>query len=88
MDVRHVEVEVEVEIEIEELVLHGFDRIDGAAVAESLRSALRVHLAEGDLGKSRTIDLLRAPVLELAPGTTAPALGRAVAERVHGSIRP
>ncbi|HJQ75171.1 MAG TPA: hypothetical protein VJ814_09805 [Gaiellaceae bacterium] len=82
MDVRHVEVE------IEELVLHGFDRIDGVAVAESLRSALGVHLAEGDLGKSRTVDLVRAPVLEVAPGTRAAALGRAVAERVHGSIRP
>jgi hypothetical protein len=82
MDVRRVEVE------IEELVLHGFDRIDGAAVAESLRSALRLRLAEGDLGKDRTVDLVQAPVLELAPGTRAPALGRAVAERVHGSIRP
>jgi hypothetical protein len=82
MDVRHVEVE------IDELVLHGFDRIDGDSFAESLRSALRARLAaEWDLGKSRTVDLLQPPALELAPAATAPALGEAVAERVDGSIR-
>ena len=83
MDVRHVEVE------IEELVLHGFDRIDGGAFAESLRSALRARLvAEGDVGKSRSVDLVQPPALELAPAATASALGQAVAERVEGSIRP
>lgn len=83
MDVRQVEVE------IEELVLHGFDRIDGDALAESLRSALRARLlAVGEVGKSRTVDLVQAPTLELAPGATASALGQAVAERVHGSLRP
>jgi len=83
VDVRHVEVE------IDELVLHGFDRIDGDAFAESLRSALRARLAaEWDLGKSRTVDLVEPPALELAPAATASALGQAVAERVDGSIRP
>ena len=83
MDVRHVEVE------IDELVLHGFDRIDGAAFAESLRSALRARLAaEWDLGKSRSVDLVKPPALEPAPAANASALGRAVAERVDGSIRP
>jgi hypothetical protein len=78
-----------VEVEIEELVLHGFDRVDGGALAESLRSALRARLvAAGDIGKSRTVDLVQPPALELAPGATASALGRAVAERVDGSIRP
>jgi hypothetical protein len=83
MDVRHVEVE------IEELVLHGFDRIDGDAFVESLRSALRARLAaEGDVGKSRSIDVIQPPALALAPAATASALGQAVAERVDGSIRP
>jgi|1186.fasta_scaffold03567_3 hypothetical protein len=83
MDVRHVEVE------IDELVLHGFDRIDGDAFAESLRSALRARLvAEGDVGKSRSIDVIQPPALALAPAATASALGQAVAERVDGSIRP
>ncbi len=83
MDVRRVEVE------IGELVLHGFDRIDGDALAESLRSTLGARLAaEGALGKSRTVDLVQPPVLELAHGVGAPALGRAVAKRVYGSIRP
>ena len=83
MDVRHVEVE------IEELVLLGFDRIDGGAFAESLRSALRARLvAEGDVGESRSVDLVQPPALELAPAASASALGQAVAERVDGSIRP
>lgn len=82
MDVKHVEVE------IEELVLHGFDGIDSAALADSLQSTLRARLvAESNLGKSRTVDFFRAQAIEVAPGATAPTLGRAVAERVYGSIR-
>jgi len=82
MDVRHVEVE------IEELVLRGFDGIDGAVLAASLQSALGARLlAEADLGRSRAVDLVQARAVEVAPGATARTLGRAVAERVHGSIR-
>ena len=82
MDVRNVEVEIEA------LVLHGFDGIDSSAIAVSLQSALRARLAAGsDLGQSRTVDRVDAPAIELAPGAGAPSLGRAVAERVHGSIR-
>ena len=81
MDVRNVEVE------IHELVLHGFGGMDGSAIAESLQAALRTRLAaRSDLGKSRTVDRMEAPAIELAPGATAPSLGRAVAERVYGSI--
>jgi len=81
MDVRNVEVE------IHELVLHGFDGMDGSAIGESLQVALAARLAaRSDPGKSRTVDRVEAAAIELAPGVTAPSLGRAVAERVYGSI--
>ena len=79
----------DVEVEIEELVLHGFGRIDGAAVAESVQAALRSRLATpgGDLGESRSVDLVSAPAIELGAGSSPQALGAAIARRLHGTLR-
>ena len=84
MGLRHVEVE------IEELVLHGFGRIDGAAVAESIQAKLGSLLSSpgGDFGKSRTSDSVEAPAIEVAAGASPRAIGSAVAERLQGSVRP
>ena len=50
-----------VEVEIQELVLHGFRGLDGAAVADAVEQALRSRLAGADagLGQSRALDRLR-----------------------------
>jgi len=79
-----------VEVEIEELVLHGFGRSDGAAVAESVERALRSQLADPGVGfgESRTLDHVDVPRIELAAGASPRTIGAAVAERLHGSVRP
>ena len=79
-----------VEVEIQELVLHGFRGLDGAAVADAVEQALRSRLAGADarLGQSRALDRIEAPAIRLAGGVSARALGGAVAERLHGSLRP
>jgi len=79
----------DVEVEIEELVLHGFGQIDGAAVVESVQAALRSRLAtpSGDLGESRSVDLVRAPAIELGAGSSPQALGAAIAQRLDGTLR-
>jgi hypothetical protein len=83
MGLRHVE------IEIEELALHGFGRIDGAAVAESIQATLGSLLSSsGDLGATREVDRIEAPAIELAAGASERTIGGAVAERLQGSLRP
>jgi hypothetical protein len=78
-----------VEVEIQELVLHGFDRSDGVAVAESIERALGSQLedAGGRFGESRAIERIDAPAIDLAAGASPRAIGGAVAERLHGSMR-
>lgn len=78
-----------VEVEIEELVLHGFARNDGVAVADAIERTLRSRLAStgGRFGETRTIDRIDAPTIELAASASPRAIGGAVAERVHGSVR-
>jgi hypothetical protein len=83
MDVKRVEVE------IQELVLHGFAGVDGAAVAESVERALRARLAhDAAFGESRTVDRVDAPAIELGARASARTIGGAVADRLHGSMRP
>ncbi len=79
----------DVEVEIEELVLHGFGRIDDAAVAEAIQSTLRSRLATpgGDFGENRTVDFVQAPTIELHAQSSPKALGAAVADRLQGSVR-
>jgi hypothetical protein len=78
-----------VEVEIEELVLHGFGHGDGTAVAASLERALRSRLvAGGGFGESRTLDRVEAAPIRVGAGASPRALGRAVAERLEGSVRP
>jgi hypothetical protein len=79
-----------VEVEIQELVLHGFAGIDGAAVAASVERALRSRLAHtsASFGESRTFERVETPAIELGALATPRMLGGAVADRVHGSLRP
>jgi hypothetical protein len=78
------------EVEIGELVLHGFADVDGPAVAASLERALGSQLerAGADFGRSRSVERLDAPPIVVGAGTSARALGAAVAGRLHGSLRP
>ena len=70
-------------------MLHGFDRRDGVAVAQSIEHALasQVDEAGGRFGESRAIDRIDAPAIDLAAGASPRAIGGAVAERLHGSMR-
>jgi len=79
-----------VEVEIQKLVLHGFAGVDGAAVGESVERALRSRLANAGapFGDSRTIGRVDAPAIEVGPRASARKIGAAVADRLHGSMRP
>jgi hypothetical protein len=79
----------QVEVEIEELVLHGFSRSDAVAVAASIERSLRVQFADSSsrFGKSRTIERVDAKAIEVTAGATPRAIGGAVAERLHRSVR-
>ena len=43
--------------------------------------------AGGRFGESRAIDRIDAPAIDLAAGASPRAIGGAVAERLHGSMR-
>jgi len=79
-----------VEVEIQELVLHGFAGVDGAAVAESVERALRSRLAHANAayGGSRTVDRVHAPAIEVGARASAWTIGGAVADRLYRSVRP
>jgi hypothetical protein len=76
-----------VEVEIQELVLHGFERLDGRAVAASLERALAARLAaEGGVGAARSVDRIEAAAVRLHANASPRTVGRAVAASLHRSV--
>ena len=77
-----------VEVEIQELVLHGFSRADGAALAASIGRELGTRLAHAGHEFGETLHVERVDPRRVAAGADTSALGAAVADRVRGSLRP
>jgi hypothetical protein len=77
-----------VELEIEELVLEGLGHVDGFAVATAIERALRRRLLVADgLGATRSVDVVVTPAVQLSARPSTETIGRAVADRIQGSIR-
>jgi hypothetical protein len=78
---------IRIEVEIHELVLHGFDRLDGRAVAGEVELALAARLAAG-VFEPRSAERVDAGSFRLSASPSPGAIGSAVAGRVHRSLGP
>jgi hypothetical protein len=79
---------VNVEVHIERLVLDGFERGDGAAIAAAMRAELTRLLAGGTgvPGDDRSRAFVDAGSVEARPGAGAAGVGRDAARAVHQSL--
>jgi hypothetical protein len=81
----------QIDLYIDEVVLHGFEGLDGAAVRAALQRELARLLAQRSLPSAWTADA-RIPRLEgnaftATPGAGALEVGRQVARAVYGGLK-
>jgi len=79
-------------VHIDRLVLTGIDRNDAATVAAGMQAELQRLLAEPGINRALTDTghrlRIRVGAVPVAPGTTAQAMGRAIAGGVAQGMRP
>ena len=74
-----------IEVEIDELVLHGFDRVDGRAVADAVERTLASRLAAGEI-RPRAADRVDGGSFAVPTRASPQAIGTSVAGRLHRSL--
>lgn len=74
-----------IEVEIDSLVLHGFDRIDGRAVADAVERTLASRLTAGGI-RPRPADRIDGGSFSVPAHASPRAIGNAVGRRLHGSL--
>ena len=79
-----------IDVRIENLVLHGFDDVDGAQIGESLERGLALLLSKGDLPEFLSRNGIYAQrdggQFEVPRGMEPGAVGLAIARAVIGGV--